>query len=49
MHQLQIVDDDHVDVVPHLRLAGLEHQSKLIHDRRVIDEDRGLAKWPQCV
>src|SRR5713226_6420725 len=39
MHKLQIVDEDHVDVVAHLRLPGLELKAELVHHRRVVDEN----------
>src|SRR5260221_599162 len=31
VHQLQVVDEDHVDVVAHLGLPGLELKAQLVH------------------
>ena len=44
MHELEIVDDDHVDVVAHLRLPRLQHQGQFVHHRRVIDVDRRFSE-----
>ena len=49
MHQLQVVDQDHVDAVSHLCLSGLELKGQFIHDRRVVDVDRSLAKRPERI
>src|ERR1700681_4137937 len=49
MHQLQVVDEDHVDVVAHLGLPGLELKTQLVHHGRVVDEDLGLAKWTEGI
>ena len=45
MHQLEIVDHDHVDVVPHLGLTSLQLQTELVHDRSVVNENHGFAQW----
>src|ERR1700694_1749406 len=49
MHELQVVDDDEVDVVPHLGLASLELQRQLVHRRRVIDVNRRLPEGPEGI
>src|ERR1700681_1754626 len=49
MHQLQVVDEDHVDVVAHLGLPGFELKTQLVHHGRVVDEDLGLAKWTEGI
>src|SRR5258708_5573442 len=49
VHQLEVVDQDHVDVVVHLGLSRLEQKGQLVHHRRVVDEDRRFAEWTQSI
>src|SRR5450759_5342872 len=49
VHQLQVVDEDHVDVVAHLGLTSLELQTQLVHYRSVINENGRLAKGAKRV
>src|SRR5256885_14284313 len=49
VHELQIVDQDHVYVVPHLRLACFQLKSQLVHHWSVIDVDRCFAQRPERI
>ncbi len=49
MHQLQVVDEDHVDAVAHLGLAGLQLKAQLVHHGRVVDVDLRFAKWAEGI
>ncbi len=49
MHQLEVVDQDHVDVVAHLGLSRLEQKGQLVHHRCVVDENRRFAEWPESI
>src|SRR5437868_3049995 len=49
MHELQVVDQDHVDVVAHLCLASLQLKGQLVHHRSVIDVDRCFAQRPERI
>src|SRR5467141_398908 len=49
MHQLQVVDEDHVYAMAHLRLARFELQAQLVHHRRVVDIDLCLTQWAKGI
>src|SRR5712692_6320089 len=46
VHELQIVDEDHVDVVTHLGLTSFQLECQLIHHGGVVDVDRRLTQRP---
>src|SRR5207249_11009469 len=49
VHELQVVDKDHVDAVAHLRLPRLQLQRELVHNWRVVDVDLRFAQWSERI
>src|ERR1700737_2430142 len=47
VHQLEVVEDDHLDPLPRPRLPGLETQRQVVQGRGVVDVDGSVPQRPE--